>query len=212
MTIKAPGDTPERNLSPFRPFAPKQSLHRIALDLPDLPLELAPEARFSWAADAWSDLCDVHAWLHPLNRAVKAADVAALREWAETHPAGQGWTAEVFAVSVQVDVIVALLDDVPAETAASYGMGDLMERIERAWQAAITEYEDTVKAARPEAAEDIVIGISDVMTRLASVATMLRDEDGEGAWSVVLTRMVRSAGFESDDLALMTAILDAEEK
>ncbi|MBN7467071.1 hypothetical protein ACM0AZ_12605 [Mycobacteroides abscessus subsp. massiliense] len=196
----------------FVPFGPRRALREHALLMPKLPHALHPESRSSWAATAWSDLGDAHAWLMKLNRALAVESFEDVRHWVQYHPAGQGWTELVTAVAQEaaelVDTTVSHV-----ETEQLYGFGDLAQRVQEAWDDAVDEYLAQVEQARPDDAQDVLLAVAETVLGMHD-AGMGMVTDGEWAWGQAPLRAVSDLGFDAADLRDMRAALasaDAEE-
>ncbi|EIV25329.1 hypothetical protein [Mycobacteroides abscessus] len=191
----------------FLQFGPRRALREHALSMPKLQHALHPESRSSWAATAWSDLGDVHAWLMKLNRAVAAESLEDVQHWVPNHPAGQGWTELVSAVAQEAAELVDTALAHPA-TEQMYGFGDLAERVQEAWDDAVDEYLREVEAARPDDAQDVLLGIAETVLGMHDAGKGMTT-DGEWAWGQAPLRAVRDLGFDAADLRGMRAALDA---
>lgn len=191
----------------FVPFGPRRALREHALLMPKLPHALHPESRSSWAATAWSDLQDVHSWLMKLNRALVNESFEDVRHWAENHPAGQGWTELVGQVAQEVADLVSTTV-AHHGTEDMYGFGDLAQRVQEAWDAAVDEYLAAVEQARPDDAEDVLLGIAETILGMHAAGIGMTT-DGEWSWGQGPLRAVRELGFDAADLRDMREALAA---
>lgn len=192
----------------FLPFGPRRALREHALSMPKLQHALHPESRSSWAATAWSDLQDVHSWLMKLNRAIAAESLEDVQHWVQNHPAGQGWTELVSAVAQEAAELMNTTVAHP-ETETTYGFGDLPVRVREAWDDAVDEYLREVEAARPDDAQDVLLGIAETVLGMHAAGVGMTT-DGEWAWGQAPLRAVQDLGFDAADLRDMRAA-DAEE-
>lgn len=195
------------NPSIFVPFGPRRALREQALLMPKLPHALHPESRSSWAATAWSDLEQAHAWLMKLNRALAVESFEDVRHWAENHPAGQSWTELSGQVAQEVSELVETALAHP-NTEGMYGFGDLSQRVQDAWDDAVDEYLSEVEKARTDDAEDVLLGIAETVLGMHSAGVGMT-ADGEWAWGQGPLRAVRELGFDAADLRDMRAALTA---
>lgn len=191
----------------FVPFGPRRALREHALLMPKLPHALHPESRSSWAATAWSDLEQAHDWLMKLNRALVNESFEDVRRWTVNHPAGQGWTELIGQVAQEVSELVETALAHP-NTEQLYGFGDLAQRVQDGWDDAVGIYLDEVEAARPDDAEDVLLGIAETVLGMHS-AGMGMTTDGEWAWGQGPLRAVRELGFDSADMRDMREALAA---
>ncbi|MBN7311796.1 hypothetical protein [Mycobacteroides abscessus] len=196
----------------FLPFGPRRALREHALLMPKLQHALHPESRSSWAATAWSDLHDVHAWLTKLNRALAVESFEDVQHWAAHHPAGQGWTELVGQVAQEaaelVDTTLAHYD-----TEGVYGFGDLAQRVQDAWDDAVDIYLAEVEAARPDDAQDVLLAVAETVLGMHDAGIGMTT-DGEWSWGQGPLRAVRELGFDSADLRdirVALAAADTEE-
>ncbi|SLL09621.1 Uncharacterised protein [Mycobacteroides abscessus subsp. abscessus] len=191
----------------FVPFGPRRALREHALLMSKLPHALHPESRSSWAATAWSDLGDAHAWLMKLNRALTNESFEDLRHWAENHLAGQGWTELIGQVAQEAAELVETALAHP-DTEDMYGFGDLSQRVQEAWDDAVDEYLSEVEKARTDDAEDVLLGIAETVLGMHA-AGMGMTTDGEWSWGQGPLRAVRELGFDAADLRDMREALAA---
>ena len=174
----------------FEAFGPRLALWSLALQLPHLPHDLHPESRFSWAEFVWGDLVDVHAWLAQLHRAVQAGDLAAVQAWVTEHPAAAAPSDPVTEIADMADRLVTSLATASERIRDTVGMGWLPRAIPAVWESAVDEYLAGVAKARPDDAEDRLLGIAELILKLTEVASELRT-DGEHSWASLLAEFVR---------------------
>lgn len=195
------------NPSIFLPFGPRRALREHALSMPKLQHALHPESRSSWAATAWSDLQAAHDWLMKLNRALAVESFEDVQHWAAHHPAGQGWTELVGQVAQEAAELVSTTVAHP-DTEQMYGFGDLPVRVQEAWYDAVDIYLADVEQARPDDAQDVLLGIAETVLGMHDAGKGMTT-DGEWAWGQAPLRAVQELGFDATDLRDMRAALNA---
>ncbi|RIS84047.1 hypothetical protein [Mycobacteroides abscessus] len=191
----------------FVPFGLRRALREHALLMPKLPHALHPESRSSWATTAWSDLGDVHAWLMKLYRAVAVESFEDVQHWVQNHPAGQGRTELVAQIAQEA---AELVDTTVThyETEDMYGFGDLAQRAQEAWDDAVDEYLREVEQARPDDAQDVLLGVAETVLGMHAAGVGMTT-DGEWSWGQAPLRAVQELGFDAADLRDMRAALAA---
>lgn len=195
---------------PFVAFAPRRGLRDFALRLLHLPHELAPESRASWAIPSWKLLVAQHRRLAALHRAVDAADLAAVTEWAHTSvPDTSGWNREVVDLAEQAGELAQALEHAEPEVAARYGFGDLPGCVWLAWGAAVDDFEAAVEAARPADAAEVLRGLAGLIVNISSSAFTLR-RDEEHGFAAELDALLSGLGFSSRDLPMLHAVARRE--
>lgn len=195
---------------PFAAFAPRRGLRDFALRLLHLPHELAPESRASWAIPAWKLLAAQHRRLAALHRAVDAADLAAVTEWAHTSVTDtRGWNREVVDLAEQAGELAQALEHADREIRERYGFGDLPGCVQLAWEAAVDDFETAVTAARPADAAEVLRGLAGLIVNISSSAFALRRDDEHG-FAAELGALLSGLGFSARDLPMLHAVARRE--
>ncbi|WP_054432076.1 hypothetical protein [Mycobacteroides immunogenum] len=188
---------------PFAAFRTRRGLRDFALRLLHLPHELAPESRASWAIPAWKILAAQHRRLAALHRALDAADLAAVTEWAHAGVSDtSGWNREVVELSEQAGELAEALEHAEPEVAARYGFGDLPGCVWLAWGRAVDDFETAVAAAADAA--EVLRGLAGLIVNIASSAFTLRRDDEHG-YAVELDALLAGLGFSARDLPMLRA-------
>ncbi|PVA22676.1 hypothetical protein [Mycobacteroides abscessus] len=191
---------------PFVAFAPRRGLRDFALHLLHLPHELAPESRASWAIPAWKLLAAQHRRLAALHRALDAADLAAVKAWAQTSvPDTSGWNREVVDLAEQAGELAQALEHADPGIRERYGFGDLPGCVWLAWGSALDDFEVAVEAARPADATEVLRGLAALVVNLSASAFTLRRDD-EFGFAAELDALLARFGFSARDLPLLSAV------
>lgn len=195
---------------PFAVFAPRRGLRDFSLRLLHLPHELAPESRASWAIPAWRLLAAQHRRLAALHRAVDAADLAAVKAWAQVSITDtSGWNREVVELAEQAGELAQALEHAEPEVAARYGFGDLSGCVWLAWGSALDDFEVNVQSARPADAAEVLRGLAALMVNISSSSFTLRRDD-EFGFAAELDALLARFGFSSRDLPMLHAVARRE--
>lgn len=195
---------------PFAAFAPRRGLRDFSLRLLHLPHELAPESRASWAIPSWKLLVAQHRRLAALHRAVDAADLAAVKAWAQTSVTDtSGWNREVVELAEQTAELAEALEHAEPEVAERYGFGDLPGCVQLAWGSAVDDFETAVEAARPADASEVLRGLAALVVNIAASSCTLRRDDEHG-YAAELDALLARFGFSARDLPMLHAVARRE--
>jgi hypothetical protein len=167
-------------------FAPKPELRSLALELPVLPMALAPESRTSWGRLAFEILADVHAWLRPLHQLIQTAQVVEpIAGYLDEHPR-LGRSSRQLAADIER--LISSTD--PADP---YLRETLTTLVQGAWSAAVDRFEnDHLPAFRPPDAEQQLTDLAAAIAQIRMMALCLRADEHRGfadALSVMLTEV-----------------------
>ncbi|ORA63895.1 MULTISPECIES: hypothetical protein [Mycobacteroides] len=179
-----------REISPLArlAFAPKPELRSLALELPILPMALAPESRTSWGRLAFEILSDAHGWLRPLYQLVQNAQaLEPITEYLEEHPR-LGRSSRQLAADIQR----LISSTAPADP---YLRETLTTLIQAAWGAAVDRFEnDHLPAFRPPDAEEQLVALASAIAQTRSMALSLRADEHRG-FADALAAMLTEIGF-----------------
>lgn len=190
---------------PFAAFMPRRGLRDFALRLLHLPHELAPESRASWAIPAWKILAAQHRRLSALHRALEAADLAAVKAWAQASVTDTlGWNREVVDLAEQAGELAEALEHADPDIRERYGFGDLPGCVQLAWEAAVADFETAVAAARTADAAEVLRGLAGLVVNIAGSAFTLRRDDEHG-YAAELDALLAGLGFSARDLPMLRA-------
>lgn len=188
-----------REISPLArlAFAPKPELRSLGLELPVLPMALAPESRTSWGRLAFEILADVHAWLRALHVLVQTAEsLDAVIEYLEEHPRLGRSSRQLVA-----DIQRLIENTVPTDP---YLRETLVNLVRGAWNSAVDRFEnDHLPTFRPPDAEEQLAALAAAVAQTRSMALSLRADEHYG-FSDALAAMLAEVGFPvgQRDLAL----------
>lgn len=184
VTVESTGISPLAALA----FAPRPELRSLALELPVLPMALAPESRTSWGRLAFEILSDVHEWLRPLHVLVQTAQaLKPIAEYLEEHPR-LGRSSRQLAADIQ-----RLIEN--TASADPYLRETLTGLVRDAWNAAVDRFEnDHLPAFRPPDAEEQLSALAAAVAQTRSMALSLRDDEHHG-FADALAVMLTEVGF-----------------
>lgn len=184
VTVESAGISPLARLA----FAPKPELRSLALELPTLPMALAPESRTSWGRLAFDILSDVHAWLRPLYQRVQTAQaLEPIIEFLDENP-------RLGRSSRQLDAdmrrVIGSTD--PADPYLRESLGNL---VQGAWSAAVDRFEDDhLPAFRPPDADEQLTALAAAIAQIRVMALSLRADEHHG-FAAALSDMLTEIGF-----------------
>lgn len=184
VTVESTGISPLAVLA----FAPKPELRSLSLELPVLPMALAPESRTSWGRLAFEILSDVHEWLRPLYQLVQTAESRDLiTEYLDEHPR-LGRSSRQLAA--EIEWVIGSTD--PADP---YLRESLTGLVRAAWNAAVDRFEnDHLPAFRPPDAEEQLAALAAAISQTRAMAQSLR-ADAHHGFADALSGMLTEVGF-----------------
>lgn len=188
-----------REISPLArlAFAPKPELRSLALELPVLPMALAPESRTSWGRLAFDILADVHEWLRPLHQLIQTSGtLEPIIEYLEEHPR-LGRSSR----RLDADMRRVISSTNPADPYLRESLGNL---VQGAWSAAVDRFEDDhLPAFRPPDADEQLTDLAAAIAQIRAMSLSLRADEHHG-FSGALSTMLTEIGFPVDrrDLVL----------
>lgn len=169
-------------------FAPRPELRSLALELPVLPMALAPESRTAWGRLAFEILSDVHEWLRPLHVLVQTSGTLdPIANYLDEHKHG-GRSCRQLAADIQRGI---------SSTAPSdpYLRETLTGLVQDAWCAAVDRFEnDHLPAFRPPDAEEQLVALASAIAQTRSMALSLRADEHRG-FADALAAMLTEIGF-----------------
>lgn len=184
VTVESTGISPLATLV----FAPKPELRSLALDLPVLPMALAPESRTSWGRLAFEILSDVHGWLRPLYQLVQNAQaLEPITEYLEEHPR-LGRSSRQLSADIQ-----HLIEN--TDSADPYLRESLTSLVREAWCAAVDRFETLhLPTFRPPGAEEQLSALACAISQTRAMALSLRADEHYG-FADALSSMLTEVGF-----------------
>lgn len=194
VTVESRGFSPLATLA----FAPKPELRSLALELPTLPMALAPESRTSWGRLAFEILSDVHGWLRPLHQLIQTSGtLEPITGYLDEHPR-TGRSSRQLAADIQR--VIGSTD--PADP---YLRETLTTLVQDAWSAAVDRFEsDHLPAFRPPDADEQLADLAAAIAQIRMMALSLRADEHRGfadALSVMLTEIGFPVGQHDSVLA-----------
>lgn len=182
--------TVESGISPLATlaFAPKPELRSLALELPVLPMALAPESRTSWGRLAFDILSDVHGWLRPLHQLIQTSGtLEPITGYLDEHPR-TGRSSRQLAADIQ-GVISS------TNPADPYLRESLTVLVQGAWNEAVDRFEnDHLPTFRPTDAEEQLTDLAAAIAQVRSMTHRLRADEHHG-FSGALSTMLTEIGF-----------------
>lgn len=179
-----------REISPLArlAFAPKPELRSLGLELPVLPMALAPESRTSWGRLAFEILADVHAWLRALHVLVQTTEsLDTVTEYLEEHPR-LGRSSRQLVADIQR--VISSTD-----SADPYLRETLTGLVRDAWCAAVDRFEnDHLPTFRPPDADEQLSALAAAVAQTRSMALSLRADEHYG-FADALSSMLTEVGF-----------------
>ncbi len=184
VTVESTGISPLASLA----FAPKPELRSLALELPVLPVALAPESQTSWGRLAFEILADAHAWLRPLYQLVQTSGTLdPIANYLEEHPR-LGRSSRQLAADIQR--IIASTD-----AADPYLRESLTGLVQAAWNEAVDRFETLhLPTFRPPDAEEQLADLAAAVAQTRAMALSLRADEHFG-FSDALSAMLTEIGF-----------------
>ncbi|WP_157932221.1 hypothetical protein [Mycobacteroides abscessus] len=184
VTVESTGISPLTQLA----FAPKPELRSLALELPILPMALAPESQTSWGRLAFEILADAHAWLRPLYQLVQTSGTLdPIANYLEEHPR-LGRSSRQLAADIQ-----RLIQN--TASADPYLRETLVNLVRGAWNSAVDRFEnDHLPTFRPADAEEQLTALAAAISQTHSMALSLRADEHFG-FADALSSMLTEVGF-----------------
>ncbi|QSM94339.1 hypothetical protein I3U40_00285 [Mycobacteroides abscessus subsp. abscessus] len=179
-----------REISPLArlAFAPKPELRSLGLELPVLPMALAPESRTSWGRLAFEILADVHAWLRALHVLVQTTEsLDTVTEYLEEHPR-LGRSSQRLVADIQ-----RLIEN--TASADPYLRETLTGLVREAWNAAVDRFETLhLPTFRPPDAQEQLAALAAAVAQTRAMALSLRADEHHG-FADALSAMLTEVGF-----------------
>ncbi|MBN7314131.1 hypothetical protein [Mycobacteroides abscessus] len=200
VTLESAGISPMATLA----FAPRPELRSLALELPVLPMALAPESRTSWGRLAFEILADVHVWLRPLHQLIRdSGTLDLIAGYLDEHPR-LGRSSRQLAADIQR--VIGSTD--PADP---YLRESLSTLVSEAWNEAVDRFEALhLPTFRPADAEEQLTALAAAISQTRAMAQSLR-ADAHHGFADALSGMLTEVGFPLGQRDLVLESVATEE-